>query len=370
MFSSPLVRCSSATPKSVSLPVDYFRCCSNRLGVRFHRPLLIGIRTSQVRGLFAADGHDIPANSPVATIPLASVITGKSMASGEFGMPEITPEIIASHIADEEIRLLAPHIHLGLQFASAINYIPGRTAVETSDPELASLLVEDVMPICRMIDDEDFNEEFLFRMYGATLDTWQKAGFTEMTDKFNKAMTDLHTALKLPFSIRHLRRICRLILARTEHVPRPDQFEGSIWVRRVRRLLATVLKQTPPTDVAVIPVLDLVNHSNRPNLGVRLGPSPLLDGRAAVTLHTLMPVKGGQELCRHYNFALSRQAALFRYGFLPFDLIAVEELSAINEHLVKNRELSPESDEIIAQRTKEMEEIHRLEGLFKHGPSN
>lgn len=320
-----------------------------------------------MRGLFAADGHDIPANSPIATIPLASVITGSGMAKGDFGIPSITPEMIASSIQDEEIRMLAPHIYLGLQFASAISYIPGRSAMDTAEDEsLSDLLVEDIMPLCRMIDDEDFNEEFLFRMYGATLDTWQKASFTEMTDKFNKTMTDLHTDLKLPFSIRHLRRICRLVLARTEHVPRPEQFEGSKFMRQMKRVADGLLKRKPEMDVAIVPVLDLVNHSNRPNLGIRIGPSPILDGRAALTLHTLMPVKGGQELCRHYNFALTRQAALFRYGFLPFDLIAVEELSAINEHLVKNRELSPESDEVIAKRRKEMEEIHRLEGLFKN----
>uniref|UniRef100_A0A0A9YR50 SET domain-containing protein n=1 Tax=Lygus hesperus TaxID=30085 RepID=A0A0A9YR50_LYGHE len=89
----------------------------------------------------------------------------------------------------------------------------------------------------------------------------------------------------------------------------------------------------------MVPLLDMVNHSNRPNCAVRIARSPLLPHHAsAITLHTIAPVSVGGELCRHYNFALSRSNALFRYGFLPFDILTMIEIDQAKELYLSQRE--------------------------------
>jgi len=221
-------------------------------------------------------------------------------------------------------------------------------------------------PWARLIEDEDFNENFILNMYGGALDKWQRETFEELTASFHRCITAIHEGLGLTMKIDHLRRISRLVLARAEHVPPQGYWETPRWRRRLVRAWRRILKQREPSELAMIPMLDLINHSNRPNCGVRFGPSAVLGGQPAITIHSLARIPPGEEICRHYNFALSRPVSLFRYGFLPFDLISIVELDPANEYIFKNQHMmNPPEEEKQAKIVKEREEVQRLESIYQ-----
>lgn len=353
--------------KKSSLPVDFFRCCSQHFGITFHSPLLIGVRSSQIRGIYLPEGHTIEANQPIVSIPLASIATNQRIMESKFALPSVTVTDVEKNIPLPEFKSMAPQLHLGVQFANIIHKLPDTTRLFTQEEQDASdaLQVEELMPWARLLDDEDFNEQFVFQMFGASLDSWQKKSYNELVEGFGKVTSELQSSLQLPFSAAHLRRISRLVVARAEHFPEARYYNGSKWVRKLKRIVGS----KPINEVAMVPVLDLINHSNRPNINVRVGPSLVNKGAGEITLFSMTKIQGGQELCRHYNFALSRPAALFRYGFLPFDMISMIEHSAVQEHLVHHRDLNPEADELLEKRKKEDSEIARLETLFKKAKS-
>ena len=352
--------------KKTSLPVDFFRCCATHFGTVFHTPLIIGIRTSQVRGLFLPEGHTIEPNQPIASIPLNKIVTNERILTSSFADPKITVERVEKAIALPEFRSMAPQLHLGVQMASVIHTLPDPSRLFSQEEQDLSdaIQVKEMMPWARIVDDEDFNEKFVFNMYAATLDTWQKQSYNELVEGFAKVTAELQQQLELPYSANHLRRISRLVLARSEHFPSADYYTTNKYVRKFQRLMGTVPKQ----EVALVPLLDLVNHSNRPNVGVRIGRSQALNGEPAVTIHSLTRIEGGQEICRHYNFALTRPAALFRYGFLPFDMISMVDNNSADEHLTKV-DLNSEASEVLEKRRKEDDEVRKLEDMFKKAKS-
>ncbi|AIN96840.1 hypothetical protein LPMP_151180 [Leishmania panamensis] len=355
---------------SSTLPGDFFHCCAAHFKVHLHEETFIGTRSSQLRGLFLSHSRTtpLPANKPLATIPLSALLTVSNMATMPNGLPHITLAKVRDAIADDEFRIMAPQFYLGLQMSAIIAAIPDitrvRSAVEVS--QAAQILSAGATPYARMLDDEDFNEEFVFGMYGMALDSWQRASYEEMTKKYHLALTAIHETFNLPFKIEHLQRITRLVLARVEHVPPSDYYGGSLFLRRLQRRWRRLKKIPEPAEVALVPYLDLVNHSNRPNCAIRIGPSSVLGGEGAITLVTLRDVLPGQELCRHYNFALNRASALFRYGFLPFDLISIVDHDAVDEHVRKSRDMfRPKSEEQLEQQRQEAKEVARLEKLFQ-----
>ncbi|CBZ32942.1 hypothetical protein, conserved [Leishmania donovani] len=355
---------------SSTLPSDFFRCCTAHFGVHLHEETFIGTRSSQHRGLFLSRSRTtpLPANKPLATIPLSTLLTVSKISTKPNVLPHVTLAKVHDAIADDEFRIMAPQFYLGLQMSAIIAAIPDITrahsAVEVS--EMTDLLRAGVTPYARMLDDEDFNEEFVFGMYGMALDSWQRASYEEMTKKYHLALTAIHEAIDPPFKLEQFQRITRLVLARVEHVPPADYYSGRLFLRRLRRRWRRLRKMPEPAEVALVPYLDLVNHSNRPNCTTRIGPSSVLGGEGAITLVTLREVLPGEELCRHYNFALSRASALFRYGFLPFDLISIVEHDAVDEHVMKSRDMfRAESEEQLEQRRREAEEVARLEKLFQ-----
>lgn len=356
-------------PKS-TLPADFTTCCQEHFKMRLHEETFIGVRASQHRGLFLAESRPTPlgANQPIATIPLASLYTVANIASKANVLPHVTLADVRAAISDAEFQLMAPQFYLGLQMSAIIAALPDVTKAHTP-PELERMqevLRLGAAPYARLLDDEDFNEEFVFGMYGMALDSWQRTSYEEMTKKYHIALTAIHEAIEPPFKLEHFQRVTRLVLARAEHVPPADYYSGNLLVRRLRRQWRRFRKAADPAEVALVPYLDLVNHSNRPNCAIRVGPSPVLDGQGAITLFTLREVLPGQELCRHYNFALSRASALFRYGFLPFDLISIVDHDAVGEFVGQARGMMrPESQEKLEQQRKEAQEVARLEGLFQ-----
>ena len=361
-------------PRS-TLPTDFYRCCSDYFHIRLHEETFIGIRSSQQRGLFLSANRaaPLPANKPLATIPLSSLYTLSNIASKPNTMQHVTMDDVRNAIHDAEFQLMAPQFYIGLQMSAIIANLPDITRAESPEEfdRMGGILRGGANPYARLLDDEDFSEEFVFGMYGMALDTWQRHSYEEMTKKYHLALTAIHETLRPPFKLEHFQRITRLVLARVEHVPPAGYYDGNAFLRKMRRRWRRWQKTPDPSDIALVPYLDLVNHSNQPNCGVRVGPSPELNGAGAITLFSLRDIKPGQELCRHYNFALNRASALFRYGFLPFDLISIVDHDSIDENLTKNATMfKPESQEEQEKREREQKELSRLEKIFqdaKHG---
>ncbi|KAK7196429.1 SET domain containing protein [Novymonas esmeraldas] len=369
---SCVVRCFGKTlyGASSTLPSDFLHCCSSHFGIHLHEETFIGTRSSQQRGLFLAHTRaaPLPANTPIATVPLSTLYSVSNISTKADALPHVTLEMVRNAIADEEFRMMAPQFYLGLQMGAIIAAVPDITRASTTAEvqSVTELLRSGAAPYARMLDDEDFNEEFVFGMYGMALDSWQRTSYEEMTKKYHIALTSIHEAANPPFKLEHLQRITRLVLARAEHLPPADFYTGSPLLRRLRRRWRRLRKTPDPAEVTLVPLLDLVNHSNRPNCAIRVGPSPVLDGAGAVTLFTLRDVQPGQELCRHYNFALNRAVALFRYGFLPFDLISIVDHDAIDEHVMKSRDMfRPESEARQSAHAQEAAEVARMERLFQ-----
>lgn len=354
-----------------ALPKEYFSSCTNHFGIVLHEPLFIGVRGSQVRGLYLSLDHPrgVPANKPLFTIPLRNALTIPNLQKHRFAQKDITVDQVRDCVTSDEFRIMTPLFYIGMQVASIISHLPDFRKAMSEEEFMQSqqLMTGDLIPWARMLDDEDFNEMFIFGMYGMALDSWQRASFQELNKEFHKNITNIHTTLKLPYSVDLLRRITRLVIARAEQIPLTSNYDGPLWLRRLRRLYRWVRKDIQlPTEPGVLPLLDLVNHSNRPNVRLSIAPSKFVGGAPAVTVSSLCAILPGQEICRHYNFAMTRPNALFRYGFLPFDLISVVEHDAVDEHLIKAQDqFKPEEDVLVEQRKKEMNEIQRLENIFR-----
>ncbi|EKF39340.1 hypothetical protein MOQ_000435 [Trypanosoma cruzi marinkellei] len=359
--------------KLSTLPGDFYEACRSHFGITLHQDTFIGVRSSQVRGLFlSTSSKPLEANNPIATIPLSSLYTVSNIQSKPNTLRHVTLDGVRNAVREEEFKVMAPQFYMGLQFSAIISSIPDITHARDAEEveRITQILRGGAMPWARLIDDEDFNEQFIFGMYGMALDMWQRKSYEEMTKLFHHNITAIHEKFQPPFSVDTFRRIARLVLARVEHMPPPDYYDGSAVWRRVRHYMRQWTKQSDPSEVCMVPLLDLVNHSNRPNCGLRVGPSSVVGGKGAITIYSIARINPGQEICRHYNFAINRPNALFRYGFLPFDLISIVEHDAIDEYLVKNQHmLREESEEVQMKRQKEREEVQRLEKIFQHARS-
>ena len=347
-----------------SLPVEFFRCCVNYFGIIFHHPVVTGVRSSQIRGLFNPDGHRLNANTLLITIPLKNVLTSAKLAQHPLAAAA-TESQVRDLIKDDEMKHMVHHFLLGLHCASIVHQLPDVTKVGTNTDAIERLR-SDLVPWVRMLDDEGYDEPFLHQMYGPALDIWQKKSFDELNGMFSRAVCDIHTGLNAQVPLDHFRRHTRLSLARTESFPSHSWFTKLRWSRNMLKAKWSFLGQKQPLDTVLVPMLDLVNHSNRPNVAVSVGASSALLGEPAISIHTIAPVEGGAELCRHYNLAMSRAVTLFRYGFLPFDTIAVHEHSFFDEAYGRTMaSLEPEPKNRIDAKKAQEQELDRLEGIFR-----
>ncbi|CCW67800.1 unnamed protein product [Phytomonas sp. Hart1] len=362
-------------PTSSTIARDFYDCCRHVFEIKLHEETFIGERSSQVRGLFLSMARQtsLPSNQPIATIPLATLYTETNIHEKLNTLQHLRTDHVRDAIADEEFKLMAPQLYIGMQIAAITAALPDISKVGDAEEyaQITEILSSGANPWARIYDDEDFSDKFVFGMYGMTLDSWQRNSYDEMIDKFNRSTTLVHDKFKLPFKIHHFRRMARLVIARLEHMPPFDYYNHSFRVRQWRRNCRRLFRLKEPSELTLIPLLDLVNHSNRPNCAIRVGPSALLGGDPAITLFSLTTIAPGEELCRHYNFALNRASALFRYGFLPFDLIAIIEHNSIEEHFVRNRmEMDPIADGEIARLEAENREVERLEKIFQEAKRN
>lgn len=361
---------------------NYFRWCSEQANIQFHVPMFFTLRPNGMRAAYLYDGCVIPRGQPIFTVPYSAVVTPATIASFPWAAANVTPDAIAPHVTDEEIAPLAPQLYLGLQFAHMIYRLNGDAEVgsiagPTCATGAASAMPGEAQqtglaPWCHFIDDENFDEAFILKMFRNGLDTMQTQSYNELASMFNHSMTNIQDRLRLPFSVEHLKRITRVVLSRCELIPTADELQTRNFVRLLRRAWWRLSGQSVEgmkasrRQLSVVPLLDALNHSNRPNVGVRYGVSSFLDNKPAVTVFALTDIFGGQELCRHYNFAMNRAAALFRYGFLPFDVMTVVEHDAWQSHYKEG--LRPNmGDESAAQRRDKAqvaEEVARLESVF------
>jgi len=366
--------------KTTSLVVDYLGECAEKHGIKFHAPVLFGLRPQiGLRGLYLAEGFTVKRNTPIFTIPFSGLLSAENVVN-EPNAPDITLQDVDEAIEDRELKPLATHILFGLHMAEQVAALPKHHSREL-DPDNLTLeeydamlrfFTEGIMPWARMIDDENWAEEHVLGTYRSALDKWQLQDYNDLLNMFNRNITDVHHKLKLKCTTEDFRRITRVCIARTEQVTPASELYTSrmqrLCTKAYRKLSGQPLKVRP--DLRMIPLMDMINHSNQANTWMRVFPdgSDLGVGKGpCVSLFALNDIQGGRELCRYYNFGMSRGNALFRYGFLPFEMMAMDNFDPWKEHYAKGvaPNLMPESEEEQKKRIEIEKEVARMQEIFK-----
>lgn len=373
-----------------ALVVDYLRM-SDTLGVKFHVPVLVGERHDGLRGLYLAGGHSVGRNEPVLTIPYRTFITPETLATAPEALTSITQESLRAAIKDEEFASIVPHIYMAIQLSQQMQRLP-RNSHEVSEAaqraathqaqgieltpagkmvlekygELVEVFTGGLMPWCRMVDDLDWSEQHVQELYKPVLDQFQTSNYDDMILKFGRNMSHLHANSMLEMKLDDLRRLTRIIMARAEQVPLSSELRTPAWQRRFIRAYRLYRKEPLfKRTMAIIPVAELINHSGRPNVVMKFG---IFDGEPAVRLQSVVPITGGSEICRHYNFALDRSNSLFRYGFLPFDIASVPQLDQWKAHYLND--VYPQLGEFTESEREEMNrvqtEVDKLQDVFRN----
>lgn len=344
---------------------DYFKSITKD-GVVFHVPLNIGLQDNQMRGLYLVGDQVVPQGHPIATIPLEAVVTSSSVMRGNFALPNVTRQAIANMIQDSEMKNLAPHLHVAAQVCHMISQIPDRSRFTslTQFDQCDEMISEKFMSFARLLDDENFDEEYISETYFSRLDTFQFQLHKQLHQKYVQAVKDVYTHLDQPqFAAGTLHRIGRVVIARTEQFP--SQISFSKWRRLIGRFYRYLRKRPPPTSLGIIPLVEMLNHSNRPTVHIRFSRSLLVGGQPAAVLYALKNISPGTELARQYNFSLPQGVALFRWGFLPFDSFTVVEHDTNQFYMAHYKHMAPEAEYVKERRIKEEKEIEELDHLFK-----
>lgn len=366
--------------KVTSLVVDFLGECAEHHGVKFHAPVLFGLRPQiGLRGLYLAEGFSVKRNTPIFTIPFTGLLSAENVVT-KPNAPQITLADVEANMIDDELKPLATHILFGLHMAEQVASLPKHHSRDL-DPDNLTLdeydamlrfFTDGIMPWARMIDDENWAEEHVIGTYRSALDKWQTQDYNDILNMFNRNITEIHHKMKLRCTTEDFRRITRVCIARTEQVLPASELTTS----RAKRLLTKLyrrlngLPQRARPDLRMIPLMDMLNHSNRANTWMRVFPdgTELGVGKGpCVSLFALNDIEGGRELCRYYNFAMSRGNALFRYGFLPFEMMAMDNFDPWKEHYVKGvaPNLMPESEEEAKKRIEIEKEVARMQEIFR-----
>jgi hypothetical protein len=365
--------------KVTSLVVDFLGDCTEYHGIKFHAPVLFGLRPQiGLRGLYLAEGFKVKRNTPIFTVPFSGILSTENVLQ-QPNAPAITLQDIEANMIDKELLPLATHILFGTHFAEQVAALPKHHSREL-DPDNLTLdeyeamlkfFTGGIMPWARMIDDENFTEDHVLGTYRSALDKWQLQDYNDLYNMFNRNMTELHHKLKLSCTNEDFRRITRVCIARVEQVPPATELYTSRFHRLATRAYRRLMKQPikPKPDLRMIPLMDMINHSNRANTWMRVLPDGTDLGvkGPCVSLFALNDIEGGRELCRYYNFAMSRGNALFRYGFLPFEMMAMDNFDPWKEHYVKGvaPNLLPESEEEAKKRIEIEKEVARMQEIFR-----
>jgi hypothetical protein len=370
-----------------ALVVDYFSFC-NRVGTKFHAPLLVGTRTDGLRGLYLAEGHRVERNKPLLTVPYSAFITHETLAQLPGALKNVDAASLKQYLVNADMEPLLPAISSAIQLAVQVERLPRNTGsvsaaasraftkkangepLDSNDEEvmrkfgeLVSLYTTELMPWARMTDDEDWNEQHVQELYKGVLDQFQALGYDDMLVKFGQNLSRIHAELVLAPKLDNIRRLTRVVIGRTDLVPPPAELMAPHWQKRMWKWWRAATKQKTPQMPVIVPALELVNHSGRPNVVAKFG---VFDGVPAMRLMSLRAIDGGREVCRHYNFALDRGAALFRYGFLPFEVASVPQLDQWRNHYLNDvhPNLGEISDTEKAKQAAVQADVDRLERMF------
>ena len=381
---------SSTFRKNFDLEDDFFHAMKNHFGAYISQPLAIKERNAFVRGLYLGSNSYAKRGEVLAAIPLnKAAITVDSihkMLTTKIKIRnDVTEEAVykqVSHLSKGVISLV-PQIAIAVNLALVIRELPDSltsTSIAEYD-EMQTVLKSGLASYTRMIDDESFVDEMVWHLYSTALDDNQKKAYQEMLAEFNNALHAVRDGLKLTLiSAEHLRRIARITLARVDHISTPDWIRKSPRARNFSRLAHRIkcifkgesaLPELVGKQVAIVPLADMINHSNRPTVALQYGRCKELNGEYCATIVALRDLAPGVELARHYNVSLQRPSLLFRYGFLPFEVINVVEQDAFREHYLGSpllTEVSWLTDKRKSLGAEELE-LEKLESLYKKARS-
>jgi hypothetical protein len=374
------LRMSVAYRSGAALSKDYFSMLTDpdKFGVRIHVPVRLGLRSSGIRGVFLeSNANKLLAGTTVCSIPLASATHAENVASfGEFNSErervaaETTVAQMQGMIDDDEFKKLAEVFLVTLRFmwlrSKIPNYSIHMTEKECNDADV--LLRHGVNPWVRIIDDEAFDDDFVLELFGQVLDRWQRDSYNELVRKLQITVKKIFYQVKPPGEIRDFQRFFRIFLARMERYYPVNYYSLPNWRKSFMRSYCQYFskEKRPPTIPYLIPLYDLINHSNIPNIVVRHGSCPDLGGVPGVWLSTTRPIDPGDELCRCYDFSMSKVASLFRFGFLPMELMVVPTIDQAGDHYLANRHRLLPGSAQEAEREKEMsEQISALEAKYR-----
>ena len=379
---------SESNAKLSALVVDYVREAAEVHKVKFHAPMLVGAREDGMRGMYLAPHHKVEKNQPLFTVPYSGLITNESIMKATEAPRDLTLPAFEKVWPDDELKPLLPAVHLATHIAYQMDRLPRRTGPiadraakdiaqglteENSESirdymRLLSVHTSEIMPWCRMLDDEDWNEEHIGNLYKGALDQFQSANYDDLTKRYSKALTATHVALNLDVKLDTVRRLSRIVLARFESVPMESDLGHSPMKRRFVRLYRMLAKEKPKRVNVIVPFLEMINHSGRPNVGIRFG---VFDGVPAIRAFSMNRIEGGAELCRYYNFSMDKGNALFRFGFLPFEVVSVPEMNQWKEHYVDGiyPNLGDKSEEERRREEEIQKEVTRLQKVFEDAKS-
>jgi hypothetical protein len=359
---------AKAERKMGNLVGDFMRMCDSSQHVRFHCPLLVDMRSNGMRGLFMPKHHYVERNTPLYTIPFKGFVGNATMMTLDDTLP-VTLADVEQALEGEEIRAMAPQLHLAMHVSNQIARLPHvlntRNVDVVEGERIARLETGGLMPYWRLLDDEDWSEQHIQQMYRNALDDWQKKNYDELLLDTGRAVSKLHQHFDCVFKQDLLRRMARVIIARVEHVPNGEHMQSNRVTKSIRAAYRAATKTPKPKVCALVPMLDMLNHSSRPNCDVRFHVDDKT-GEPVATVFSLCRIKGEQEVCRHYNFTMDRSNALFRFGFLPFDTVEIPELDPWKEHYEKTLagRMDPISTAEQQKRQQVEDEVFRLQRVF------
>ena len=395
--------------------VDLIRQCETLHRARFDAPVVVGERKDGLRGLFVADGYEVPRNHTLVSMPVSAAITPSNIASlqgrevadaCELTPCAVTTEDVAKVIRADPLRAkmvsIAPQLCLAIHVAAAssqllqvakfLNAAAAAGDGDASDQKTKAKVALEayrvgITPYARMLDDEAFDEVHVNSIYSGGLDPWQVKAHSDLVASYNAVVRDVSAACDVNqygLNSEDLRRLGRIIIARADALPSTADAGVPRLLRPLTRRWRRYMGVKEAPSIGLFPYLDLVNHSNRPNVVLQQAYQHPVDPKTGkpdtsapkervVKLVTLGAIKGGIEVCRHYNFALDRAAALFRYGFLPFETIGQADYRFVsNESTIKQGRdagIWPDaSDAMMADEKKEASAVAKMEQLFQNAP--
>eukprot|EP00760_Papus_ankaliazontas_P018682 PhM_4_TR17580/c0_g1_i1/m.14196 len=348
---------NASSVKGMNLALDFFAWASNR-GAVLSPSLAIGRRGNGLRGLYIR--RPVQRGELMVSVPRKMWITPScydntmttttSAVDGTTSTRLLIPSEaeIEKHVQiDKDMRPAIPAMRMSLYIMTEI------LKDERSDLETWLNLLE----------DEDWNDEQIIKEYQGVLDQWDMQHYEELRNQFSRTTTrfyeyiaesreDLLGGRESKITGEAFRRTYRIVTSRVIHEPQPTQ------PSLIKKFIYTKLyrdwyQQELSRRIFMCPVVDLINHSNTPNVFVRANRTTGdLEVRMLKTIEN-PPV----ELCCFYAMPPDRAVSLLRYGFLPHTLQVTEGTDSFDEYY--ERQARPRMVKRTEQELEEAMEIER-----------